>query len=150
MITHKNFAAMSGFKNLPMPAPGVPSPVKTQTVSQSHSIKMRRGHGDINHTPGPWYPSQNTAGTWEARIGSGTYDQTVLWGGGGCPAFFRGSQEANIKLAAAAPAMLECLQECLEILTYIPGKLDDADFDQIENQKNMIRGLIYESTGVEL
>ena len=103
---------IAGAKIFPS-TPDVSPPVET-TTPQAGS-KMERG-GEHSHTPGPWYPCQNTAGTWQAQIGAGPYDQIVFWAGTSCPEYFLGDPEANVRLAAAAPEMLERLENCIMLI----------------------------------
>ena len=64
-----------------------------------------------NYTKGPWYPVFNSADRWDVSVGPGPYDQ--------CVAsvirnkYIDGSDEANARLIAAAPDLLEALSRAL-------------------------------------
>ena len=64
------------------------------------------------HTPGPWHTKRDgfSAVYVEARIGGGWVQEVAA-----CGPTEKGSeqQEANARLIAAAPELLEALQDCL-------------------------------------
>lgn len=82
---------------------------------QTPQAGSKTGGGDAsNHTPGPWFPNQNSSGSWEVNIDSGRYSQSVAYIGRGCPEFFRGDSEANARLIAAAPDLLEFIESLVD------------------------------------
>lgn len=135
---------VAGAKIFPS-TPELSPPVKTETPQAGS--KMERG-GEHSHTPGPWYPCKNTADSWRVQIGTGPYDHIVFWAGSGCPEYFRGDPEANVRLAAAAPEMLDMLGKCLEFLTSVCLRLDPADYLRAVDEASELRALIDKATGV--
>lgn len=81
------------------------------------------------HTPGPWWPSKDSAGVWGVRtIRSLDYPDEVggEWGAYVCMGIgdhtsdrTRGNEEANARLIAAAPDLLEALRD---LMGWIPGE----------------------------
>lgn len=77
-------------------------------------------------TPGPWWPSQNSVGTWEVNTlrdhHVGTGRKPVAYGANICGGIgditeqrTRGNEQANANLIAAAPDLYEALQSVLAI-----------------------------------
>jgi hypothetical protein len=142
MISRKNFAAamyISGKKIFPSTAELSP-PLKTTTPQAGP--KMGRGGENLSHTPGPWHPFKNSAGTWEAKLSPDMLSHTVAFAGSGCPEYFRGDQEANIRLAAEAPELLEHLEAALKLL-------ETADFRYSLDKFCRIREAIHNGEGIE-
>lgn len=78
---------------------------------------------NAQHTPGPWWPSQNTAGAWcvltyrdhqtphEAGAIASAYGASICSNiGDHTEQRTRGNEAANARLIAEAPAMLEALR----------------------------------------
>ncbi len=95
---------------------------------------MERG---AESTPGPWFPVLNSVGSWDVSIENRQFAQSVAIVSTGCPVYFRGDPEANARLLAAAPDLLEALQSVLRI----------ADRKTVEFEK--ARAAIAKATGKE-
>lgn len=75
-------------------------------------------------TPGPWWPEQNSAGAWGvstyrdgAKPQFQSFGATICHGvGDGTEARTRDNREANARLIAAAPELLEALELAREIM----------------------------------
>lgn len=66
----------------------------------------------MSYTPGPWFVPERTGTQYvEARIGGGWLQEVAACG----PTEKPEEQRANARLIAAAPAMLEALEEMLEV-----------------------------------
>ena len=67
---------------------------------------------DTKHTPGPWFTT-GTRGTRyvEARIGFGLQEVAACG-----PTEKAGQQEANARLIAAAPLLLDALRDCVALI----------------------------------
>lgn len=60
-------------------------------------------------TPGPWFAVKNSADCYDVLVGPSTYDQTIA--GIVNNPYIDGDHEANARLIAQAPAMLEALED---------------------------------------
>ena len=61
-----------------------------------------------NHTPGPWFAVQNSAGMWDVNVKDSDYGQTVS--SCGPNRYIDGDAELNACLISAAPDLLEALE----------------------------------------
>ena len=61
-----------------------------------------------NHTPGPWFAVQNSAGMWDVNVKDSDYGQTVS--SCGPNRYIDGDAKSNACLIAAAPELLEALE----------------------------------------
>lgn len=69
------------------------------------------------HTPGPYYAKQSCEGLWEVAVSQEPFAQAVAFLTSG--AFIPGTAEGNARLLAAAPAMLEALQDIYAELIFL-------------------------------
>jgi len=84
------------------------------------------------HTPGPWEVSQYCENGCGAQLGIKGKDRTLFWNyriytGKGCPNETDVEANANAKLIAAAPDLLNA---CEKIKTLANGLLDYGEVDQ--------------------
>ena len=102
------------------------------------------------HTPGPWWPSQNTAGAWsvltyrdhqtpdEAGAIASAYGAFICSNiGDHTEQRTRGNEAANARLIAAAPDMLEALRA---LATYMRGDLTTDDFKSLGLKRGDMAG----------
>ncbi|EKL0657274.1 hypothetical protein ACF0C8_10115 [Pseudomonas aeruginosa] len=77
------------------------------------------------HTPGPWFINGHERYTKyvEARIGGGWVQEVAACG----PTENPEQQEANARLIAAAPELLEALQSCIQQITALCSADDVPD-----------------------
>ncbi|HCF4362572.1 TPA: hypothetical protein NIE75_005283 [Pseudomonas aeruginosa] len=77
------------------------------------------------HTPGPWFINGHERYTKyvEARIGGGLVQEVAACG----PTEKPEQQEANARLCAAAPELLEALQACIQQITALCSADDVPD-----------------------
>lgn len=77
------------------------------------------------HTPGPWFINGHERYTKyvEARIGGGWVQEVAACG----PTENPEQQEANARLCAAAPDLLEALQACIQQITALCSADDVPD-----------------------
>lgn len=72
---------------------------------------------ETKHTPGPWHVGERRADDNTLPIsdlGNGAKGSALAYVSP--RPFYADSQEANARLIAAAPEMLECLRKCVEFL----------------------------------
>ena len=84
----------------------------TRPAIQGEPRRAPQPLGDSKHTPGPWVASATKSkfGSWEVFTQQGRYSIFD----GSAP---HGQAEANAKLAASAPALLEALKQIVAALT---------------------------------
>lgn len=88
----------------------------------------------MKHTPGPWFINGHERYTKyvEARIGGGWVQEVAACG----PTENPEQQEANARLCAAAPELLEALEACVARIT---NEVADAEFlDEVEQARAAI------------
>ena len=66
------------------------------------------------HTPGPWYATGKLTRYVEARIDGGLIQEVAACGPTKADGGYGPQQEANARLIAAAPELLEALTDCVE------------------------------------
>lgn len=108
---------------------------------------------DIKHTPGPWFAEANDS-YWEVNPLNGGEDGTPFSVANVCcsaPGFRDGGlQEANARLIAAAPELLQSLNEILSLYVSLVES-GDAGFWNAEQEQEVIfaRSVIAKATGKE-
>lgn len=80
-------------------------------TSLQHDLRLDMT--DAKHTPGPWFLSGSMTKYVEARIGNGFLQEVASVGPTVADAGYGDQQMANARLIAAAPELLEALQELL-------------------------------------
>ena len=93
------------------------------------------------HTPGEWQYTHNLRGPIvQAKGKDGSY-YTLFQGGEVAKAVFYGQMEANMKLAAAAPELLEACKDLIKDFEDTnPEELEYKGFKQLINAVNKATG----------
>lgn len=146
MISRKTFAVHAA-KKISLSTPGPSPSVKTTTVTPQGSITMPCGERIHHHTPGPWCARRNIEGKIVLQAGPWVGANLIAMAGTGCPEHFPGDPECNMRIAAAAPDMLERLESVAALLTAIQSPVSMGKFCEIGHELWEIRHLIGKATG---
>jgi hypothetical protein len=92
---------------------------------------------NTKHTPGPWQHGANYGACVYVFDENRSYNIATL----GPTPVMGGSCEANARLIAAAPELLEALKEMMHYRSWA------GDWWQVEHAKNMARAAIAKATG---
>ncbi len=102
------------------------------------------------HTPGPWYATGKLTRYVEARIDGGLIQEVAACGPTKADGGYGPQQEANARLIAAAPDLLEALKELSRsfIGTYSDDQRSDDEINNHrEHWERMARAAIAKATG---
>lgn len=96
------------------------------------------------HTPGPWEYAENSANNFDVFGAGDTVEVAVVWG---LDDPLKAEREANARLIAAAPELLEALEDSLDLFGVFLDHSDKGNTDMHRALGVKIRAAIAKAKG---